>query len=152
MLSLLLMFSGYVANSRDNTPYASVEPTLIAVVNRASWCQVCKANGDRAGAVLMSYTDKGLRVFINDLTDTASVKASEAALRKAHLYDAVYTSPRKGLALIMQHCGLLKSNGQRPVPTGIITFIDPRSHKRLKQVSIAIPDKEMKADIETMLK
>ncbi|HEX9513170.1 MAG TPA: hypothetical protein VF939_21920 [Puia sp.] len=152
LLSLLLILSGYVASSQDSSFTKHAEPRLIAVVNRATWCRVCKANGERAGALLMSYTDKGLRIFMNDLTDSISIEASKAALRKENLYAAVYTSPRKGMGRMMQHCGLLKGKAQPSMATGIVTFINPVSHQRLQQVSIAVSNEEMKADIETMLK
>ena len=33
------------------------DPKLIAVVNRANWCGVCKANGPRFGALLTPYAE-----------------------------------------------------------------------------------------------
>jgi hypothetical protein len=51
ILSLAISFAAHAQNAsmqKDDT-----NPKLIAVVNRANWCSVCQANGQRFGAVLM---------------------------------------------------------------------------------------------------
>ena len=153
-LPFLLLLCSYAAISQDNITSESVHTPakLIAVVNRASWCQVCQANGERAGNLLMSYTNKGVRIYMNDLTDSASIAASEKTLRAAHLFAAVHTRPRKGVGAMLQHCGLLSGKSQATQATGIVTFIRPDSYKAVKQLSIAIPTGEMKAQIDSMLK
>jgi len=153
-LPLLLLLCRYAAISQDNITSESVHTPakLIAVVNRASWCQVCKANGERAGTLLMSYIDKGVRIYMKDLTDSASITASKKTLRAAHLFVAVYTRPRRGVGGMIQHCGLLKGKSQTTLATGVVTFISPNSYKVVKQLSIAIPTGEMKAQIDSMLK
>src|SRR5579859_764229 len=140
-LPLLITLSGYTANSQDKSAMEGdpAKAKLIAVVNRAAWCEVCKANGDRAGALLMSYVCKGVTIYINDLTDSTTTATSKTMLQAAHLYDAVYTIPRKGMGGLFQHCGLLKGKSQTSLATGIITFVDPTTHKSLGRLSIAVP-------------
>lgn len=61
-----------VAGHAQETPAQSPTPKLIAVVNRANWCGVCRANGQRFGAVLMSYAAKGVNIYANDLTNSTT--------------------------------------------------------------------------------
>src|SRR5258708_34031143 len=93
LLSLLLILSGYVASSQDSSFTKHAEPRLIAVVNRATWGRVCKANGGRADALLMCYTDKGLRIFLIAVTDSLSTEPPKAALRKQILYQSCIPCP-----------------------------------------------------------
>ena len=41
-------------------PERTANPKLIAVVNRANWCGVCKANAERFTAVLIPYSANGV--------------------------------------------------------------------------------------------
>ena len=153
LFSFLFMLTTYAVNSQGNSQPRSTTGTheLIAVVNKASWCAICKANGDRAGAILMSYAGRGLHIYINDLTDSVSIETSKRTLKEAQLYSAIYSARRKGIGRMMQHCGILKDRTTSSLPTGVVTFLSPVSHRRIKQISIAVSDDEMRANIENML-
>lgn len=137
-----------VAQLAQNSP----NPKLIAVVNRANWCAVCKANGERFGTILSSFSTQGVNIYINDLTDEKTKETSKQALEKDNIYKAVNTIPRKGMGKALKSCGLVKDKEQTTDVAGIVTFIDPKTHKQLKQLSLAETDEEMKKNITKLLK
>ncbi len=145
----LLMVAGF--NSYAQMPEHSTNPKLIAVVNRADWCGVCKANAERFGKVLMPYSLKGVNIYLNDLTNETTKEASRQELEKGNVYETVNIIPRKGMGKMLQACHLVKAKKQTQDVAGIVTFIDPVSHKQLKQVSIAISDEEMDKIITELL-
>jgi hypothetical protein len=146
LLAILLLATGFVSNAQTG------KHKLIAVVNRANWCTLCKAHGERLGANLMPYSAKGVTVLINDLTNDTTIAASNTVLQNAGVYKAVYSKKRKGMGKMLQSCGLAKGKMTNSPPSGIVTFISPETHKQLKQVSIAMADEEMKATIDNLLK
>jgi L-lactate utilization protein LutC len=103
---------------------------IIAVVNKASWCPVCKVHGQNAGMVMMPYTQQGLAILMNDLTDDQSKAAAKKELTSAGVYYAV-----KGVK-----------------ETGVVIFVDAKTHKKLGQTSIAIDNEDLKKKIEKYLK
>lgn len=146
LFAILLLATSFVANAQNGNS------KLIAVVNRANWCMVCKANGERFGANLMPYAAKGVTILLNDLTNDTTIAASNTALKNAGVYKAVYSVKRKGMGKMLQSCGLAKDKTSKSLPSGIVTFINPTTHKQLKQLSIAISDEEMKTTIDNLLK
>jgi hypothetical protein len=133
MFVMLLMTIGIASKAQENheMPSQSANPKLVAVVIRANWCKVCKENGERFGAVLMPYAAKGVNIYMNDLTDAATTNASKELLQKAGVYN-------KALAKVKQ--------------TGVVLFINPQTGEKIKQVSIALADEEMKTVINSLIK
>ena len=146
ILLLATSFSSYA-----QMPEHSANPKLIAVVNRANWCGVCKANGTRFGAVLMPYATQGVNIYLNDLTNESTKAASMQELEKADIYEAVNTIPRKGMGKVLKACRLIKDKKQTQDVSGIVTFINPKTHKQVKQISITVSDEEMKKTINKLL-
>lgn len=149
IMATLLMASGF--SSYAQTTLKSPNTKVVAVVNRANWCGVCKANGARFGAVLMSYAEKGVSIYMNDLTNDSTKMASRKELEKATIYETVNTIPRKGIGKALKTCHMVKDKKQTQDVAGIVTFIDLVSHEQLKQVSIAVSDEEMKNIITKLL-
>jgi hypothetical protein len=129
ILTALLFVTGFAANAQDGKTAAAPAPKIYAVVNRANWCTVCKENGQRAGMVLGSYVPKGISIVMNDLTDKATISSSNMALKKEGLYAAV--------------------SGEQA--TGVVTFVDAATKKKIKTISIAENDEKLKADINSIL-
>lgn len=150
IITALLFANSFVSFAQ--LPEHSSEPKLIAVVNRVNWCAVCKTNAERFGAVLFSYASKGVNIYINDLTDEKTKETSKQELEKANIYKAVTTTPRKGMGKALKSCGLIKDKKQTSDIAGIVTFVDPKTFKQLKQLSIAESDEEMKKNITNLLK
>jgi hypothetical protein len=124
---------------------------LIAVVNQANWCAVCKANGQRFVELINSYSSQGVSVYFNDLTNDTTTQASKKILEKEGLYDAVITIPRKGMGKMLKACRIIDDKKQTTLASGIVTFISPVSHRQLKQESIAATDIELKKIIDNLL-
>lgn len=145
-LMLATSFGSYAQMSENST-----NPKLIAVVNRANWCGVCKANAERFSKVLMPYSAKGVNIYLNDLTNDSTKVASRQELEKANVYETVNTILRKGMGKALKACHLVKDKKQTQDIAGIVTFIDPVSHKQLKQISISVSDEEMNSIITKLL-
>ena len=149
MLSSVLLvtsFSGFaqMLGRSDN-------PKLIAVVNKANWCAVCKANATRFGNVLMPYAAKGVNIYLNDLTDETTKAASKQELEKVDAFVAVNSIPRQGIGKVLKACRLVNDKAQTQDVTGIVTFINPKTHKQVKQISIAESDEVIIKSINNLL-
>jgi hypothetical protein len=153
MTALFLMAMSFVSYGQEtsSTQSTTVETKVIAVVNRANWCMICKANGERFGNTIMPYVAKGISVVMNDLTDETSIAKSEAELKKSSLYKQIYKTKRKNVVAMMQACGIVQGKN-KSMASGIVTFIDAKTLKIISQASITITDKEMKTIIDNLLK
>jgi hypothetical protein len=149
IIAALLLATSF--GSSAQTTEKSSTSKVIAVVNRANWCGVCKANGERFGALIMPYAEKGLSIYMNDLSNETTKLASRTELEKANVYETVNTVPRKGMGKALKACHLVKDKKQTQDVAGIVTFIDPVSHKQLKQLSISVSDQEMNTIINQLL-
>ena len=150
--ALFLMATSFMSYGQETSGAQSttVETKVIAVVNRANWCGVCKANGERFGNNIMPYTTKGLTIVMNDLTNETTIAKSKADLEKSSLYKTIYKTNRKGVGRMMQVCGLIHGK-DKTMASGIVTFIDAKTLKVLSETSIAITDLEVKTIIDNLL-
>jgi hypothetical protein len=149
IIAIMLLAIGH--SSYSQTSEITQNTKLIAVVNKATWCAACKANGDRFGVLLFTYASKGVTIYVNDLSNEKTKEASKQELEKANVYEAVYTTPRKGMGKALKACGMVKDKKQTTDVAGIVTFIDAKSHKQVKQISISETDDEMKKTINKLL-
>jgi hypothetical protein len=148
LMAMSFMFYGQKTSGTQST---IVETKIIAVVNRANWCGVCKANGERFGNNIIPYASKGLAIVMNDMTDETTIAKSKADLKKSDLYKQIYKTNRKGVGRMMQVCGIVHGK-DKSMASGIVTFIDAKTLKVLSETSIAITDAEMKTIIDNLLK
>ena len=97
---------------------------VIALVNKASWCTVCQANGPRfeKDIMPMAMANKDVQIVIDDLSDEKTKAASLPMLQKA------------GIA----------SFAKKNTGTGTLYFIDAKSKKLISEVSLAKSDEEIK--------
>ena len=151
--ALFLMAMSFMSYGQETsgTQSKAVETKIIAVVNRANWCGVCKANGERFGTNIMPYASKGLAIVMNDMTDETTIEKSKSDLKKSDLYKQIYKTNRKGVGRMMQVCGIVHGK-DKSMASGIVTFIDAKTLKVLSETSIAITDSEMKTIIDNLLK
>ncbi|MBI3235954.1 MAG: hypothetical protein HYZ42_18290, partial [Bacteroidetes bacterium] len=84
-------------------------------------------------------------------TNDSTKEASRQELEKANVYETVNTIPRKGMGKALKACHLVKDKKQTQDVAGIVTFINPVSHKQLKQISISVSDEEMNSIITKLL-
>lgn len=153
IFALFIMAMGFMSYGQETgvTQTTTVEPQIIAVVNSANWCGVCKANGERFGSNILPYVAKGLVVVMNDLTDEKTIAKSKADLKKMGLYKQIYKTKRKGVGRMMQACGMIHGKDKQMV-SGIVVFIDAKTLKVLSETSIAITNAEMQTIIDSLLK
>jgi hypothetical protein len=97
---------------------------VIALVNKASWCPVCQANGPRfeKDIMPMAMQNKDVQIVMNDLSDDKTKAASLPMLEKA------------GIA----------SFAKKNTGTGTLYFINAKSKKLISEVSLAKSDDEIK--------
>ncbi len=105
---------------------SSFRPTnnvkIIAVVNKADWCSICKAYAGRTVEIFNKNNEDGYFQFIvNDITNDATKKASAPAVKQAGL-----------------------TNQQSNVyAAGVITFYDAKTKKVLAQATVANTTEEI---------
>lgn len=118
-LAVLLMtvVGVFAANAQTRSPQ------LIVLLNKASWCPVCKANGSKVMKDLMPMLmkDKNVMVVMNDVSDKSTKAKSEPMLEKA----GIVTFAENHMA------------------TGMLYFIDASTKKWLASVSIANPNMQI---------
>jgi len=152
-IALFLMAMSFLSYGQEigGTQYTVSNPKIIAVVNRANWCAVCKTNGERFGNNIMPYASKGVAIVMNDLTNDSTIAKSKEELKKTSIYKQIYKTNRKGVGKMMQACGLIHDKN-KAMASGIVTFIDAKRLEVLNESSIAVTDQEMKSIIDNLLK
>ncbi len=117
-LTVLLAVLGLVSVNAQTE-----NPQLIALVNKASWCHVCQANGPRVEKDLMPMLmqDKNLQVVVNDLSNKETKAKSNPMLKKAGL----------------------TSFAKENTGTGMIYFIDAKTKKQISSISLSKSNEEI---------
>lgn len=94
----------------------------IVIVNKADWCSICKANGQRAMEAFMNAnSDNQFKLFVNDATNEETKKVANAVMTQ------------QGYLKIMEdHTG-----------TGIFYFFDAKTKKVIAQISVANSNDEI---------
>ncbi len=112
--------------------FAQSQPKVIAVVNTASWCPACQANGQRVEKdIVASYAGSyDVAFVVNNLTDDATKATSKITLEEKGVYDAVSS---------------IKS-------TGLIVLVDANTKKVISQVAVAKTTDEIKMAINASTK
>jgi len=100
----------------------SQQAKVIAVVNEASWCPVCKAHGERFMMLMPEYKDKDIVFVMNNLSDDNTAKESRRELEKL------------GVAEVIKNV----------TKTGIVTLIDSGTLKIIETVSVSKSDEELR--------
>ncbi len=100
-----------------------VQPKIIALFTKASWCVVCQANGPRfmKDIMPMIQENKEVQIIINDLSDKKTTATSKRALQKAGLDDFAEKNPA----------------------TGMLYFFNADTKKRLSSASLADSNEEI---------
>lgn len=102
--------------------FAQTAPKVIAVVNQADWCSVCKANGQRAMGAFMENNKEGtISLVVNDVTSAETKNNSAAGLSNNGLTDAM----------------------KNYEATGVVYFFDAKTKKPITQVTVANSNEEI---------
>lgn len=100
--------------------FAQTEPKVVAVVTKANWCPACVKNGERVLTEVLSKVDtEKVAIIANDLTDDNSIKVSRKALLSFGIENIEFKT------------------------TAIISFIDLKTKKVIKRVSVTKNSNEL---------
>ena len=115
-VALVLSFS-FAASAQK------VQPKVIALLTKASWCVVCQANGPRFMKDIMPMIreNKEVQIIMNDLSDKKTTAMSRRTLQKANLDDFAEKNPA----------------------TGMLYFFNANTKKLLSSVSLAQSNEEI---------
>lgn len=104
---------------------------VLVLINKASWCPVCQANGPRVMKNVLSkmMMDKNYSFVMNDLSDNKTIDSSKAMLEKAGIYDFA----------------------QKNKATGMIYFFDARMKKPVDRISMAASNKDIEQAFKSVL-
>jgi len=126
MLLALVVIIGSSVFFSANAQSKPTAPKVYAVINKANWCPVCQANGERVmKEVIPTCKDLKVKFVANDLTDATTIAKSTAELKKNKVYNSVKE---------------IKS-------TGVILLVDAKTKKIIKQISVAKPSEEIIKEI-----
>ena len=132
MKSIKTIFAGVILLTLVSvSAFAGNGAKVIAVINRAVWCPVCQKNGMRAMEIFKENNkDMSVQFVINDLTNEKTKEKSSEELKKLGLENAVnkYTA------------------------TGVVHFFNSETQKEINEISVAKPNKELIAALETAKK
>lgn len=111
VLFIAILFSAITSHAQDSRK-------VIAVINRADWCPVCQANGEKMMKEVMPvFNESNVQFVMNDLTNETTKADSKMKLEDAKIYAAVK-----------------KINS-----TGLMLLIDAETGKLLEKISVAEP-------------
>ncbi len=111
--------------------YSQTAPKVLAVVNSASWCSVCKAHGGRAMAAFEGNNKAGeIQFVMNDLSNAESTKKSASELAKFGLTKAI--KPYKA--------------------SGVVYFFDAKTKAPITQITVANSNEEIAMVMGLVLK
>lgn len=128
LLALMLLFA---VASFAQSDAAETEVKVIAIVNTASWCPACQANGKRVEKdIVASYKGNANIAFVvNDLSDKTTKKASKELLEDKGVYDTMKK---------------IKS-------TGLIVLVNAETKEVIKQLKVKATTEELKKEINTAI-
>lgn len=102
--------------------FAQSSAKIIAVVNQADWCSVCKTNGQRAmGAFMENNKDAAIQFVVNDITNAETVKKSAGEIEKA------------GLTAAMKNYKA----------SGVVYFFNAKTKEPITQITVANSNEEI---------
>ena len=95
LLLASLFFSFVTGNAQDSRK-------VIVVINRADWCPLCQANGEKVMKdVIPVFNEPGVLFIMNDLTNDATKSDSKMKLEAAKVFPAVKKIAATGMLLIV---------------------------------------------------
>lgn len=102
----------------------NVQPKVIALLTKASWCPVCQANGPRfmKDVMPMVMKNKEVKMVMNDLSDKKTTAMSKGMLENAGIYNFAEKNPG----------------------TGMLYFFDGKTKELISKVSLAESNEKIK--------
>lgn len=111
MIIMTVVLSIFTASAQQNKK-------IIVVINKAGWCPICQANGEKVMKEVMPvFNESNVQFIMNDLTNVSSKADSKMKLEEAKVYPAV----------------------KKITSTGLLLLVDAESGKLLEKISVAEP-------------
>lgn len=129
---LMLIAFANVSLGQNKAKALKNPPTkVIVMVNTATWCPACQANGKRVEQeVISSYMNNSkCQIIVNDLSDEKSKSISKENCSKAGISDVASSNKA----------------------TGMLYFIHSDTKKIIGQISVIKTNEEIKAALEKAL-
>lgn len=102
--------------------FAQSSPKIIAVINKANWCSVCKANEERAMAAFNENNkDRAYQFVVNDLSNAETAKKSAGKINQL------------GLTKLMEPYQA----------TGIVCLFDAKTKKPINQLLMSLSSEDI---------
>ena len=118
VLSTALIFSAFKPAN---------DAKVIAIVNKADWCSICKAYAGRTVTTFTeNNTDNYFQLIVNDITNEETKKASKPTVVKVGLEKTLDGS----------------------VAAGVMSFYDVKTKRLLAQVTVANTTEEVAATMK----
>ncbi|MEZ4805689.1 MAG: hypothetical protein R2852_09460 [Bacteroidia bacterium] len=118
-------FSFVLSSQKEYAAKKTIQTNQVTViVGTASWCPLCKTNGQRIkGEIIPTFiNDSHYRIYIYDLSDETSINSSLDKM----------TEP-----------GLKKFAKKRPSATGVIYFINSKTNALIQKISVTEPSEKI---------
>lgn len=136
IFSVLLLVGGSLQaqhhDMKKGNEIAQQQSKVTVLVNTASWCPACQANGKRVEKDILSQYmhSEDYNIVVNDLSDESTKEASQRSCKEA------------GIAKVAAN-----NNG-----TGTIYFVKTGTQKVISKVSVTKSTEEIKAAFKEALK
>ncbi len=131
LVTFVLLLSLFVTN--NNLSFSEDKSSKIGVIiNHASWCPACQANGERVKMnVVSKYMDsKNVEIIVNDLSDDKTMAKSQKELTSIGLSD--FSKNNKG--------------------TGMIYFVDLKTKKVFNSTNVTKSNEELIKEFDKNIK
>ena len=114
---LLMIVLVTVMATAGETKAQRSEPSVIALVNKASWCHICEENSARFEREILPAIkkNKSVQLVVNNVTDKKTKDLSRPKLEQAGLIEIA----------------------KKYKATGVIYFLDAKSKRLLSKISLA---------------
>jgi hypothetical protein len=125
--SILILFAALSTALTLSSFKPANDAKVIAIVNKADWCSICKAYAGRTVAAFMeNNTDNYFQFIVNDITNEETKKNSNPVIKKAGLEKALESS----------------------LAAGVLSFYDVKTKALLAQVTVANTTEEIAATMK----
>lgn len=125
--SILILFAALSTALTFSAFKPANNAKVIAIVNKADWCSICKAYAGRTVATFTeNNTDSYFQFIVNDITTEETKKASKPAITKVGLDKTLDGS----------------------LAAGVLSFYDVKTKKLLAQVTVANTPEEVAATMK----
>lgn len=130
MKKIILILFAAISTALTLSSYKLTDDTkVVAIVNKADWCSICKAYAGRTVATFTeNNNDNYFQFIVNDITNEDTKKISKTAIKKVGLEKTLEGS----------------------LAAGVLSFYDVKTKTLLAQVTVANSAEEVAATMKVV--